>query len=42
VTGFLCAVEAPVTTTGTFNIGTGVLRPPDHADARTGEVHANA
>ena len=59
MTAFLCAVEAPVTTTGTFNIGTGVQttvtelhqlsaaavgvsRPPDHAEARTGEVHANA
>ena len=59
VTAFLCAAEAPVTTTGTFNIGTGVQttitelhhmiaevvgvsRPPDHAEARTGEVHASA
>jgi UDP-glucose 4-epimerase len=58
-TAFLCAAEAPVTTTGTFNIGTGVQttvtelhqlisevvgvsRPPDHAEARTGEVHASA
>ena len=59
VTAFLCAVEAPVTTTGTFNIGTGVQtttmelhhmiaevvgvsRPPVHAEARIGEVHASA
>jgi UDP-glucose 4-epimerase len=59
VTAFLCAAEAPITTTGTFNIGTGVQttvtelhqviaeavgvsRPPDHAEARTGEVHASA
>ena len=59
VTAFLCAADAPVTTTGTFNIGTGVQttvtelhqlvaeavgvsRPPDHAEARTGEVHATA
>ncbi|HWX98834.1 MAG TPA: GDP-mannose 4,6-dehydratase [Mycobacterium sp.] len=59
VTAFLCASEAPITTTGTFNIGTGVQttvtelhrliaaavgvsRPPDHAEARTGEVHASA
>ena len=59
VTAFLCAAEAPVTTTGTFNVGTGVQttvtelhrviaaavgvsRPPDHAEARTGEVHASA
>ena len=59
VTAFLCAADAPVTTTGTFNIGTGVQttvtelhqliaaavgvsRLPDHAEARTGEVHANA
>ena len=59
VTAFLCAADAPVTTTGTFNIGTGVQttvtelhqliaeavgvsRPPDHAEARTGEVHASA
>jgi UDP-glucose 4-epimerase len=58
-TAFLCAAEAPVTTTGTFNIGTGVQttvtelhqliaevvgvsRPPDHAEARTGEVQASA
>jgi UDP-glucose 4-epimerase len=58
-TAFLCAAEAPITTTGTFNIGTGVQttvtelhqriaevvgvsRPPDHAEARTGEVHASA
>ena len=59
VTAFLCAADAPVTTTGIFNIGTGVpttvtelhqliaaavgvSRPPDHAEARTGEVHASA
>jgi UDP-glucose 4-epimerase len=59
VAAFLCASEAPITTTGTFNIGTGVQttvtelhrliaaavgvsRPPDHAEARTGEVHASA
>jgi UDP-glucose 4-epimerase len=59
VTAFLCAADAPVTTTGTFNIGTGVQttvtelhqliaaavgvsRLPDHAEARAGEVHANA
>ncbi|MGO8768962.1 MAG: NAD-dependent epimerase/dehydratase family protein [Mycobacterium sp.] len=59
VTAFLRAAEAPITTTGTFNIGTGVQttvtelhqliaevvgvsRPPDHAEARTGEVHASA
>jgi UDP-glucose 4-epimerase len=59
VTAFLCAAEAPITTTGTFNIGTGVQttvtelhqliaeavgvsRAPDHAEARTGEVHASA
>ena len=59
VTAFLCAADAPITTTGTFNVGTGVQttvtelheliaaavgvsRPPDHADARTGEVHASA
>jgi UDP-glucose 4-epimerase len=59
VTAFLCAAEAPVATTGTFNIGTGVQttvtelhrliaaavgvsRPPDHAEARTGEIHASA
>jgi UDP-glucose 4-epimerase len=58
-TAFLCAAEAPVTTSGTFNIGTGVQttvtelhqliaaavgvsRPPHHAEARTGEVHASA
>jgi UDP-glucose 4-epimerase len=58
-TAFLCAADAPVTTTGTFNIGTGVQttvtelhqmiaaavgvsRLPDHAEARTGEVHASA
>jgi UDP-glucose 4-epimerase len=58
-TAFLCAAEAPVATSGTFNIGTGVQttvtelhqliaevvgvsRPPDHAEARTGEVHASA
>lgn len=59
VTAFLCAADAPITTTGTFNIGTGVQTtvtelhdmiasvvgvwsPPDHAPARTGEVHASA
>jgi UDP-glucose 4-epimerase len=59
VTAFLCAADAPVTTIGTFNIGTGVQttvtelhhliaaevgvsRPPDHAEARTGEIHASA
>ena len=59
VAAFLCAAEAPVTTIGTFNIGTGVQttvnelheliaeavgvsRPPDHAEARTGEVQASA
>jgi UDP-glucose 4-epimerase len=59
VTAFLCAADAPITTIGTFNIGTGVQttvtelhdliaakvgvsRPPDHAEARTGEVHASA
>ncbi len=59
VTAFLCAADAPITTTGTFNIGTGVQttvtelheliasavgisRPPDHAEARIGEVHASA
>jgi UDP-glucose 4-epimerase len=59
VTAFLCAADAPVPTTGTFNVGTGVQttvtelhqliaaetgvsRPPDHAEARTGEVHASA
>src|SRR5271168_118391 len=59
VAAFLCAADAPITTTGTFNIGTGVQttvtelhqliaeivglsRPPDHAEARTGEVHASA
>ena len=59
VNAFLCAADAPATTTGTFNIGTGVQttvaelhqriaaavgvsRPPDHAEARTGEVHASA
>jgi hypothetical protein len=31
--GFVCAVEAPVTTTGTFNIGTGV--PDDGHRSRT-------
>jgi UDP-glucose 4-epimerase len=58
VTAFLCAADAP-STTGTFNIGTGVQttaaelhqliaeavgvsRPPHHAEARTGEVHASA
>ena len=56
VSALLCAADAPATTTGTFNIGTGVettiaelhqliaaavgvSRPPDHAEARTGEVH---
>ena len=59
VAAFLCAAEAPVTTIGTFNIGTGVQttvtelhqliaevvgvsRPPDHAEARSGEVQASA
>ena len=59
VTAFQCAAEAPITTTATFNIGTGVQttvtelheliaaaagvsRPPDFAEARTGEVHASA
>lgn len=59
VTAFLCAAEAPLSTTGTFNVGTGVQttvtelhrviaaavgvsRPPEHADARTGEVKASA
>ncbi|MGA7052645.1 MAG: GDP-mannose 4,6-dehydratase [Mycobacterium sp.] len=59
VAAFLCAAEAPITTSGTFNIGTGVQttvtglhqliaavvgvsRPPDHAEARIGEVHASA
>jgi UDP-glucose 4-epimerase len=59
VTAFLCAADAPITTTGLFNIGTGVQttvtelhqqiagavgvsRPPDYAEARTGEVHASA
>jgi UDP-glucose 4-epimerase len=59
VTAFLCAADAPIATTGTFNIGTGVQttvtelhqmiaevagvsRLPDHAEARTGEVHACA
>jgi UDP-glucose 4-epimerase len=59
VTAFLCAADAPITTIGTFNVGTGVQttvtelheliaeavgvsRPPDHAEARTGEVHASA
>lgn len=59
VTAFLCAADAPVTTTGTFNVGTGVQttvtelhqliaaavgvsHAPDHAEARTGEVHASA
>lgn len=59
VTAFLCAADAPVTTTGTFNVGTGVQttvtelhqmiaaalgvsRPPEHAEARTGEVYASA
>ena len=56
VSALLCAADAPATTTGTFNIGTGVettiaelhqliaaavgvSRAPDHAEARTGEVH---
>ena len=56
MSAFLCAADAPATTTGTFNIGTGVQttvaelhqliaaavgvsRPPDHAEARTGEIH---
>ncbi len=59
VSAFLCAADAPATTIGTFNIGTGVqttvaelhqliaeavgvARPPYHAEARTGEVHASA
>lgn len=59
VTAFLCAAEAPLTTTGIFNIGTGVQttvtelhqmiaeavgvsRPPEYAEARTGEVRASA
>jgi UDP-glucose 4-epimerase len=59
VTAFLCAADTPATTTGTFNIGTGVQTTvnelhqliaatvgvscsPDHAEARTGEVHASA
>jgi UDP-glucose 4-epimerase len=59
VAAFLSAADAPVKTTGTFNIGTGVQttvtelhqliaaavgvsRPPDYAEARTGEVHASA
>ncbi|MGA7135130.1 MAG: GDP-mannose 4,6-dehydratase [Mycobacterium sp.] len=59
VTAFVCAADAPATTVGTFNIGTGVQttvaelhrliaaavgvsRPPDHAEARTGEIHASA
>jgi UDP-glucose 4-epimerase len=59
VSALLCAADAPPTTTGTFNIGTGVQttvaelhrliaaavgvsRPPDHAEARTGEIHASA
>ena len=59
VTAFLCAADAPLTTTDTFNVGTGVettvtelhqmiaaavgVSPrPDHAEARTGEVHASA
>jgi UDP-glucose 4-epimerase len=59
VTAFLCAADAPITTMGTFNIGTGVQttvtdlyqliaaavgvsHPPDHAEARTGDVHASA
>jgi UDP-glucose 4-epimerase len=58
-TAFLCAADAPLETTGTFNIGTGaqttvtelhqliatavgVSRPPDYAEARTGEVQASA
>jgi UDP-glucose 4-epimerase len=59
VSAFLCAADAPATTNGTFNIGTGVQttvaelhrliaaavgvsRPPEHAEARTGEIHASA
>jgi UDP-glucose 4-epimerase len=59
VTAFLSAADTPVTTTGTFNIGTGVQttaielhqliaaavgvsRPPDYAEAWTGEIHASA
>jgi UDP-glucose 4-epimerase len=59
VTAFVCAADAPATTVGTFNIGTGVQttvaelhrliaaavgvsRRPDHAEARTGEIHASA
>ena len=59
VGAFLCAANAPATTTGTFNIGTGVQTTvaelhqliaetvgvshlPDHAEARTGEIHASA
>jgi UDP-glucose 4-epimerase len=59
VNAFLCAANAPATTTGTFNIGTGVQTTvaelhqliaetvgvphlPDHAEARTGEIHASA
>ena len=53
------AADAPATTVGTFNIGTGVQttvadlhrliaaavgvsRPPDHDEARTGEIQASA
>ena len=59
VDAFVCAAEAPITTTGTFNIGTGfqtsvtelhqliaaeagASRPPDHAEARIGEIQASA
>jgi UDP-glucose 4-epimerase len=59
VAAFLCAADAPITTAGTFNVGTGVQtsvselhqmiaaavrvsRSPDYADARIGEIHANA
>jgi UDP-glucose 4-epimerase len=56
VSAFLCAADAPATTSGTFNVGTGVQttvaelhrliaatvgvsRSPDHAEARTSEIH---
>ena len=59
VSAFLCAANAPMATSGTFNIGTGVQTTvaelheliaeavgvphlPDHAEARTGEIHASA
>jgi UDP-glucose 4-epimerase len=59
VSAFLCAANAPATTIGTFNIGTGmqttvaelhqliaeavgVPHLPDHAEARTGEIHTSA